>query len=518
MRREPRWFAFALPATSIQRHRAAPETPSELARGQVADGADALRASDGRAARAAGETAASPDPSAGVNGVADATAGAGDSFLDTQGITRQVLSPTGEFGNPGPLAPGGQLAMPWGAAQLGLDGRAYVLPGTEGAGQWPEADEGEPEDAKTPVNDRQLWIPEVLGHLEPLFGRIARRHERAAVRADKPSTRRWHDVRAKGALRRPEALDECCTQELVRRPKCDCGHAAHRYKLSCDQWKLCDYCKRKRANHYRRKFRVARKRLLARFRFTSWREKFLTLPLPHVGPVEKRIRDAKGALPKFLRLIRAHLEHDRGLPKNLRNFPWLEVLEVTAGQDADGHPHFHIWMLAPYIPHELIRLYWAMALGPAYEAEMPVRSREQVLAEAKRPAQLAPWLVTRRGPLGRQLDGIPWPVVDIRQAKNVEQELVKYLVKDFAIVDGEKQFIAPELYARIYEALAGLRTITASRGFWAPPKEPAHCPTCGSCDFFQYILGRGDVAWAVVSLLRSMAGVQGWPTRAGPAP
>ena len=54
--------------------------------------------------------------------------------------------------------------------------------------------------------------------------------------------------------------------------------------------------------------------------------------------------------------------------------------------------------------------------------------------------QLKRSLVTRRGKKGRLLAQVEWPVLDIREANSdVEQELVKYLVKDAGMEDGKLQ-------------------------------------------------------------------------------
>ncbi len=46
--------------------------------------------------------------------------------------------------------------------------------------------------------------------------------------------------------------------------------------------------------------------------------------------------------------------------------------------------------------------------------------------------------------------------------------------------DGEQRLIEPELSARVYAGLEGVRTIVTSTGFWGSPKSLCKCERCGS--------------------------------------
>ena len=116
----------------------------------------------------------------------------------------------------------------------------------------------------------------------------------------------------------------------------------------------------------------------------------------------------------------------------------------------------------------------------------PLKPLADVLGEhesAWRRRQLEALLVTRRGANGRPLTDIPWPVLDIRRCDDsVDQEFVKYLVKDAERTpDGQLAFMDPQLYARIYEGLEGIRTIQPSRGFWSKDSLETGVRACAQC-------------------------------------
>lgn len=142
----------------------------------------------------------------------------------------------------------------------------------------------------------------------------------------------------------------------------------------------------------------------------------------------------------------------------------------------------HVYFHSPYIPHELARHLWGKA-SEKLGYETPMRPIADVLAEASSEfaaRQLRRVLATRRG-AHRLPEQIAWPVVDIEEAYgNIESELVKYLVKDSEYEEGAMKLISPELYARIYEGLEGVRTIASSRGFFPNERGTCSCDQCGS--------------------------------------
>jgi hypothetical protein len=79
------------------------------------------------------------------------------------------------------------------------------------------------------------------------------------------------------------------------------------------------------------------------------------------------------------------------------------------------------------------------------------------------------------------LRAVAMPIVDVRAGRNVEHELIKYLVKD-AVRDpsGNLELIAAEVFARLYAALEGRRVIQTSANFWVHPRpDDKWCEQCG---------------------------------------
>jgi hypothetical protein len=167
----------------------------------------------------------------------------------------------------------------------------------------------------------------------------------------------------------------------------------------------------------------------------------------------------------------------------MKRIAFVRVIEVTPGDDGLGHAHLHVYMLSPYVPHEYARHLWGKALA-AFGYHVPTRAVDVVLNEARSPfarAQLERLLVTRRGPKGRPLTEVAWPVVDFRKARgNIEQELVKYLVKDAELEHDRINLVDPVLMARIYQGLEGVRTLATSRHFFVPDDRVCACDQCGS--------------------------------------
>lgn len=348
--------------------------------------------------------------------------------------------------------------------------------------------------SRTPGLNRPTWTARLERATTGFRSQCALRHRgRARLAEDRgqASAAHWHRTRAAGQQRRFEAVAECGQRELVVQCQ-DCGHSARRLEARCGHYRLCVACRAQRANNYRTKFGPARSRALRQTTDLrrsgapggEWGERFITLTLPHSGDVRRDLR----TLPIAWRRVRASLwaffkdEHhfDSEL---LKRIAYMRVTEVTPGTDGDGHAHLHVYMLSPYIPHELVRHLWGKAIR-ASRYDPPTRLLEDVLAEARSErsrAQLARVLVTRRGANGRPLLQVDWPVADIRATfGDIENELVKYLVKDAEFEDGSLRLVDPDLYARIYEGLEGVRTIATSRHFFLPEDRTCACTECGS--------------------------------------
>jgi hypothetical protein len=305
------------------------------------------------------------------------------------------------------------------------------------------------------------------------------------------SRARWNLQHAQGQQYRFETVNECGERELV--VSCgDCGHEAHRLEARCGHFRLCVVCRGHRARRYRAMIRVARRRALdgtsklraGHHRSSHWRERFITLTMPHSGDVVRDLRVLPQAWRWFRRRLWLFFRHEHCLDSALLSrIAFVRVIEVTPGTANDGHAHLHVYALSPFTPHEVIRHLWGAALrGHGYAT--PRRALADVLAEAgspKRRAQLERVLVTRRGPKGVPLSEVDWPVIDVRECRgNVENELVKYLVKDAELEHGKLNLIDPELYALVYEGLEGVRTVATSRHFFVKEDRLCACDQCGS--------------------------------------
>jgi hypothetical protein len=341
--------------------------------------------------------------------------------------------------------------------------------------------------------DRPAWLREV-GILTRSFRaeRAMRHRGRARYMLDtgRRDLAKHHLKRADGQRRRFETVEECGTREVLYGCE-DCGHQLGRSTARCSHHRLCIVCRGHRARRYRVRFRAARRRALETFealrtkrgRRLDWRERMLTLTIPHSGDVRRDLKTLPRAWKLFRRWLWLFFEHEHRLDKELLSqVAFMRVTETTAGRKGDGHAHYHVYLHSPYIPHELIRHLWGKALRQLGYAT-PMRAIEKVLAEARSEfaaVQLRRVLASRRG-AKQLLEEVEWPVIDIEEAYgDIERELVKYLVKDAELEEGAMKLISPALGALVYEGLEGLRTIATSRHFFENELTACACDQCGS--------------------------------------
>ena len=268
----------------------------------------------------------------------------------------------------------------------------------------------------------------------------------------------WHRARARGQRARVETVKECGESSLVISCEC-CDHKEERSQ-ACGVGLLCVGCRGRIAARKRAQFRDAvaltlaepKVRGLLRRSWASarWSQKFLTLTAPHdpAHGVQERIELLCAAWPHFLKSINAWM---RGRPLHERGaLAWYRATEWTAGSDGGGHPHFHVWMLSPYLPLELVRDWWRGALQRAGYASESVRCPVLDLQELKSRGERA---------------GLP-------------NELIKYMTKDL-LPNGSH--VAPEVFAEVYKAFDGRRMTQASSGFLSQvERRPSSCGKCGA--------------------------------------
>jgi hypothetical protein len=309
----------------------------------------------------------------------------------------------------------------------------------------------------------------------------------------------WHDARAVGQLVRFERVSACGT-EYVLSSTCDgCGEVTEKPVL-CGHHRLCIGCRGRRARRYRA--RIARgidantralQRTTASYGAHRYAPKFLTLTVPHSGDVRRDTRMIVKAWQRFWRRVEEYLRLDRNLRARIR---WLRVLEFTPGRDLLGHVHVHAVIIAPYISQPIWAWLRAKALPPADRRELPdvkvdelarywsARTSSAVRFSQRESRHFQDVFRTRRGNKGRALATVPQGIVHIRAirggARGAAAEVAKYLTKD-AERDpktGELRYVNPLIYARIYEAAEGRRTMQASRKWWDHEKATPYAWAC----------------------------------------
>ena len=330
----------------------------------------------------------------------------------------------------------------------------------------------------------------------------------------------WHWQRAYAHLERFERLSECDTR--ARTVTCECGDRPDQSTvLHCDHWRLCLECQGRRCARYRARFEQGREAALERNHARlcdvrrRWSEKFWTFTVPHSGVVANDL----DAMARAWGLLRGSLQRylvREGYKDKWSTVPYWRSTEVTPSDG--GHAHYHVWLLAPFVPVALVRHWWGRALGADYHERMPKAWLCDVLRDAdkrnrdelRRAAILDPRFASvvrklerdyhaqRRahGHHSRQARAaydtyrqtrdeasFLWsPVVDVRACDDdTGRELVKYIVKMGSLVDGELALMAADAYAPIYAALDGARIVATSPHWMRPPPPRVdHCECCGA--------------------------------------
>ncbi len=238
----------------------------------------------------------------------------------------------------------------------------------------------------------------------------------------------------------------------------------------------------------------------------KYSEKMLTLTIPHFGVeadpsksdgadpvwiVGARIEKINEAWRVFSRKLQASIRersgHDKSVRRQRAGEKWYEKLWVKGWDEAGkiwfyrafewtqsekkeggkgdglGHPHFHVWMLAPYINKRVIQKMWTEALRSVgvdtnlsivdvkgFETLDPVLAREVLKAGEKKALQFS-----GKSEAQEYADG--WSLADTGDAE-------------------------VEVVAEVYKALEGKRISQGSKGFLKVlriEKEKGECPCCG---------------------------------------
>lgn len=376
--------------------------------------------------------------------------------------------------------------------QAWLDLIADALPVNDGDDFDDDYRDDHDDDPKPPARvvdhpARVVWLAGVERETAEHRERKARGHERAARR--KRSAARlggyseryaahkatWHFSRAKGQRERFDSVRGCEERTQLQIVCTACGLVAE-HGTRCRIGIVCVSCRGKIASQRRHQFARARKAVLDKARLHGllypkrvgghYSEKLLTLTVPHLAEhdVRTRIRYVLAAWPYFLKRVNQYLR-ERGEDRA----EWLRHAEWTIGGrpgfpgDGQGHPHMHVWFFGPFLPH---------------------KREDDRLTEWWREALVRVGFAAERGSLA-QRDALEWLRVRTDPVKNgkvdegggIVTEVIKYMTKDI-IKPGV--YVAPEVYARVYEELDGRRPLQASKGFMALGKEEVCCAECGA--------------------------------------
>lgn len=314
-------------------------------------------------------------------------------------------------------------------------------------------------------------------HTEVWRREKAAQHSRTATHAYAQGhlTRaKWHRDRARGLRRRIENVGRCGSFQ-VKRWCGSCGADQSTVPATCGNWRICESCRGAYQARYRERFESARARELRRGQPLGVSEKFVTLTIPHIEPVQDA-RVLTEAFGRFREMLMRYLIKYRGIEKRrARRLAYVRVLELTPGSERDGHAHLHLWAMLPFIDKRVLAVLWWRALPFEYRWRCAWVELDGsiTLSESDRKA------------IGRRLQGtsrpsgnaaIPYPSVDIQGVTDgVANELIKYLVKNRK--DGE--YIEPELEAELYQAMDGRRAVSTARGFWTDVCSLSECAECG---------------------------------------
>jgi hypothetical protein len=343
-----------------------------------------------------------------------------------------------------------------------------------------------------------------------------------AVMVDARSVEHWHRGRDNGQKFRFRNLHRCGTRYMVAQCRA-CDTERTPVLEGCGIARLCVRCslahaKRRRARFGRARARVSR--LLALIGYTRtrrkqapplgglWSDKMVTLTVPHflvchveegaallgfakggaeVDATMARIFAVRAAWPLFARSLRrwfklgGTLEKPRkrdvrrqsiGMPLvdgTIVPPPMHRAFEWTAGGDGLGHPHFHVWMIAPFIPATTIAIMWREAL---IAVGVPIAADSYVRVHIKRFRDFDGAAV------GELLKGGTRKSLEFsRLYKHGPSNAFEYA--DGWTIAAALEEADPSVVASLYMALEGSRLTQASAGFFEADERPA-CPTCST--------------------------------------
>lgn len=324
------------------------------------------------------------------------------------------------------------------------------------------------------------------------------------------SIARWHRGRSRGQRERFHELAHCGQgYAMIRCRNCeptnlrDGGERGRRCrKLGCSIARACVACRDRRANERRPIFWRARADVLGECRRRQltrpkrhggrWSEKDFTLTLPTsliVGSdaVERRIGILFAAWEAFRRSMSTHwrsrrrMRQDPALRQGMRP-QWHAAFEITPGGDGFGHPHFHVWLISPWLDQEDIRRWWCKALRDQGLDVQPEQLVKPVLREVRCKS------IVNEVYKGRHRIRVE-PTNPHRVAQETELATrtgvgrphhANYIEGWSIATRGKKGMpnMSANIQARVYMALEGRRLIRCTRAFMRRGFRPHVCPCC----------------------------------------
>jgi hypothetical protein len=233
--------------------------------------------------------------------------------------------------------------------------------------------------------DQRMW--QMAGHIDGELN--PRQHQKPHGKPTHPrgslTSYHWHKSREKGQRERFDRVRQCGTLAIKQRCK-PCVTQGPTVTLTCDQHRLCLFCRGRRVRKFRLRFDGARRDLLQQawrlgllkptrlvngkpLQGGRWSEKFITLTLPHSGDVAADVQELLRAWRKFWRAVQDYMKKhvlcaDKHLLSMLR---FTRVIEVTPGLDGQGHAHMHVWFFGPYLDQARIAHLWGSAMSKVYQ-------------------------------------------------------------------------------------------------------------------------------------------------------
>ncbi len=371
-------------------------------------------------------------------------------------------------------------------------------------------------DRVEPAIDASAAIPDIRSDeaVRDATARLLGKAQKLDTTAD------WHRGRARGQRERFHELKFCgAGYAEVSCRNCEPGNAKtggskgrRTIQIGCSVNRACVRCRDRRANNRRPVFWRARGAVLHTCKRMSltrrkrhggrWCEKDFTLTLPDAlmsgkHAVEHRIavlfsawREFSNSMSRHFR-SKARCKKDAALRAGVRPW-WHAAWETTPGADGFGHPHWHVWIVCPFVSQDLIREWWAAALRKEGIAVSAADLIKPVLREVKCESIVNEVfkgkhrirLVAKDGKkIVRKRERRDQFALgkDGKKHSGARPHHGDYIEGWTIDTKGKKggPSMSANVQARVYMALEGRRTVRCTSGFLKLGYKANCCPACG---------------------------------------